>query len=203
MKRKLVWLTLTAPLVAQLLLLAYGCGHHTPPQPPAPPPSSPCAAVLCGPGTHCDTDTGMCVKDPEPPPVIPPEPPVTPPTTCTLALDGNRTMKAYLLYPRVVDSTPLITNAERCRAVGFGERISCPTAPDDNPQRHVCECELIGGDCIPDYEFVRDSGDLRWDYEVGDDGSLWKARIVGMGKGRIRSCYPNKEACSPWLELSF
>jgi hypothetical protein len=111
-------------------------------------------------------------------------------------------MKAYKLYPRVIDATPLITNAERCRAVGFGDRISCPVVPDEHPQRLVCEHALIGGD-RPNYEFVRDSGNLAWDYEQEADGTMWKARIIGNGVGRIRACYPNGEACSPWLELAF
>lgn len=169
--------------VAPLLVSLLGCPKPHP-QPPAPTPT----------------------PEPAPIPTPTPEPTPTPtptPITCTLPLDGQPVMKFYRLYPRVMDSTPLITNAERCRSVGFGDRVSCPTAPDDNPQRHVCECALIGGDCVPAYELVRDTGDLKWDYELDADGSKWKARVFGLGTGRMRSCYPNMKACSPWLELSF
>ena len=105
-----------------------------------------------------------------------------------------------MLYPRVADFTPLIYNPERCKALGFGDRMQCPTAPDESPQRYICEVALIGGQG-PNWEFVRDTGDLRWSYE--DDEPLWKARVIGVGKGRIRACYPNGKACSDWIELSY
>jgi hypothetical protein len=135
---------------------------------------------------------------PTPTPVPTPTPTPTPnPSVCTVPLDGSYVMGAYLLYPRVVDSTPKITNAERCKLVGMPDRITCPVTAEGDPQRYVCEVELMGGP-KPVYEIVVDSGNLQWSYE--DD---WKARISGNGKGRIRSCYPNGKACSKWVELSY
>lgn len=106
-------------------------------------------------------------------------------------------MIAYLLYPRVVDSTPRVCNPERCDLVGYTGRYCCPAAMEGDPQRYECEVKLMGGP-RPDYEIQVVEGNLRWDYEED-----WKARISGDGKGRIRSCYPNGKACSDWLELVF
>jgi hypothetical protein len=128
-----------------------------------------------------------------------PEPTPNPtPIACTVDLTGTPALKTYMLYPRVADSTPLIINADRCRAIGYGDRVACPVVRDEDPQRLVCEQALMGGPA-PLYELVVDSGGLRWWYD--DEEHPWKARIGGEGKGRLRGCYPNGKVCSDWIEL--
>jgi hypothetical protein len=210
----------TVAVVAIAALISLGAdkctislpGPQPSPTPTSEPVPSPLPSPTPQPSPQCP-DPGNreifacdCYKGTEwvacPTPTPTPAPTPTPPeaTECTVPLDGTPIMGAYLLYPRVVDSTPKIQNAARCTAIGMDGRIACPVTPEDGPlapQRWACEVKLIGGD-RPVYRLTVDEGHLAWDYE-----DMWKARVFGTGRGRIVSCYPNGRACSKPVVLEF
>jgi hypothetical protein len=158
----------------------------TPEPTPTPAPQT-CANHNCDPDYVCeDTPTGpRCV----------------PKDDCDVPLNGSAVMGASKHGVRVYDTTPKITNAERCKALGM-DRITCPVVSEcpgiKCEQRYACELKLMGG--YPQWELVVNSGELRWVY---DEDPPWKARILGNGTGKLRSCYANGRACSPWLDVSY
>jgi hypothetical protein len=154
--------------------------------PPCPPPEPTCPAT-CPQGTACTDPALGCVA-------LPPEP--TPdPTVCTIPLDGTPVIGVYLLYPRVLDATPKITNAARCALpeVGYYGRQTCPVCDEACKQRGICEQQLMGG-TAPVWHLASDT--LKG---YSEDG--WKLRIAGNGRGAVQACYPNGKACSPWQNL--
>lgn len=173
-------------------------------------PDNPCKHNPSQDPNHCE----LAAPCPEMPPT--PEPTPTPPNPnpgqCTIPLNGTPQAGAYWYDPWHVDVcgantctadfTPKIINGARCDLpeVGYPGRASCPVCSEDCTQRGVCECNLIAGTgepCQPNWELQVDSGDLSWVYVDN-----WKAKVRGEGKGRIRACFPNGNACSKWLEIA-
>jgi hypothetical protein len=136
---------------------------------------------------------------PEPTPVATPTPlPTAPPVAqCGVRLDGQPRIDINLhASNRNIDATPKIYNADRCTAVGYVNRQTCPVCPEDCAQRGPCEEELMGG-AHPIWEMRNATGNLRVELDGG-----WFGRLYGNGTGQVRACYPNGRACSEWLEVS-
>lgn len=163
------------------------------------------AAVSCPQPKPTPTPTPTPEPTPEPTPTpTPPEPTPepTPPMHCTAPLTGTPEMGAYWYSPWgrcdpgprcIADATPRLISAERCNEVGYPGRIKCPVVPDEHPERGVCETVLMGGS-NPVWQ-------LEGDASLKVTADPWKAWVTGEGSGRIRACYPNGRACSPWLEV--
>ncbi|MCU0294372.1 MAG: hypothetical protein MUF10_20685 [Thermoanaerobaculaceae bacterium] len=168
---------------------------------PTPGPQS-CADLACPPDQVCIHEVGRppyCAPAPFPTPSPTPTPPSA---TCSAPLNGTPNMGIYWYSPqRVADATPRLCDADRCRAVGYPDRICCPVVPDEHPERARCECLVMTGValsvCAPTWELAVDEGPLAWDF----DDTGWKAVMSGHGKGRIRACWPNGRTCSKWLEV--
>jgi len=179
-------------LALPLLLGADRCSISWPQPQPSPTPTA----------EPTPTPEPTPVPTPTAPPTPAPTPTPPPATGCSAPLYGNPNMGAYWYSPqRVADATPRLCDADRCRAVGYPDRICCPVVPDEHLERARCECLVMTGValavCAPAWELVVDEGPLAWDF----DDTGWKAVMSGHGKGRIRACWPNGRTCSKWLEV--